>query len=57
MAADFLEAGVPIAGWVAPATAEGGDTLWLDESTLLVGRGYRTNDEGIAASAALPASR
>jgi N-dimethylarginine dimethylaminohydrolase len=26
---------------------EGGDTLWLDERTLAVGRGYRTNDEGI----------
>jgi N-dimethylarginine dimethylaminohydrolase len=36
----------------APATAEGGDTLWLDASTLLVGRGYRTNDEGIRQLAA-----
>jgi dimethylargininase len=50
MAADFVEAGVPIAGRLeAPALAEGGDTVWLDESTLLVGRGYRTNDEGIQA--------
>jgi dimethylargininase len=49
MTADFVEAGVPIAARLqAPAAAEGGDTLWLDESTLLVGRGYRTNDEGIA---------
>jgi dimethylargininase len=48
MGADFVEAGVPIAGRLqAPALAEGGDTLWLDERTLLVGRGYRTNDEGI----------
>jgi dimethylargininase len=56
MAADFVEAGVPIAARLeAPATAEGGDTLWLDETTLLVGRGYRTNDEGIAQLAqALP---
>jgi dimethylargininase len=56
MAADFLEAGVRIAARLeAPASAEGGDTLWLDESTLLVGRGYRTNDEGIAQLArALP---
>jgi N-dimethylarginine dimethylaminohydrolase len=30
------------------ATAEGGDMCWLDASTLVVGRGYRTNDEGIA---------
>jgi dimethylargininase len=48
MAADLVEAGVPIAARLqAPAMAEGGDTLWLDERTLLVGRGYRTNDEGI----------
>jgi dimethylargininase len=48
MAADFVEAGLTIAGRLAaPAMAEGGDTLWLDEHTLLVGRGYRTNDEGI----------
>jgi N-dimethylarginine dimethylaminohydrolase len=48
MAADFVEAGVPLAGRLrAPAIAEGGDTVWLDERTLLVGRGYRTNDEGI----------
>jgi dimethylargininase len=48
MTADFVEAGVPIAARMqAPATAEGGDTIWLDERTLLVGRGYRTNDEGI----------
>jgi N-dimethylarginine dimethylaminohydrolase len=56
MAADFVEAGIPIVARLeAPATAEGGDTLWLDESTLLVGRGYRTNDQGIAELAqALP---
>jgi dimethylargininase len=48
MAADFVEAGVPIAIRLeVPAAAEGGDTIWLDERTLLVGRGYRTNDEGI----------
>ena len=39
----------------APATADGGDMFWLDDDTLLVGRGYRTNDAGIAAiRAALP---
>ncbi|MDQ3822366.1 MAG: arginine deiminase family protein, partial [Actinomycetota bacterium] len=39
----------------APALAEGGDTVWLDERTLLVGRGYRTNDAGVdALRAALP---
>jgi N-dimethylarginine dimethylaminohydrolase len=56
MAADFVEAGLPIAARLeAPAMAEGGDTIWLDETTLLVGRGYRTNDQGIAELAqALP---
>jgi len=48
LAADLVEAGIPVAARLeAPAMAEGGDTLWLDERTLLVGRGYRTNDEGI----------
>jgi N-dimethylarginine dimethylaminohydrolase len=48
MAADFVEAGVPVATRLqAPALAEGGDTLWLDGRTLLAGRGYRTNDAGI----------
>ncbi|HZT54232.1 MAG TPA: hypothetical protein VE995_07600, partial [Gaiellaceae bacterium] len=36
-----------------PALAEGGDTLWLDEHTLVVGRSYRTNDAGVAALRAL----
>jgi dimethylargininase len=56
LAADLVEAGVPMAARLeAPAKAEGGDTLWLDERTLLVGRGYRTNDEGIRQlAAALP---
>ncbi len=41
---------MPLAGQLRfPATAEGGDTLWLDERTLLVGRGYRTNDAGVGA--------
>jgi len=49
-------AGVPVlARLEAPATADGGDMFWLDERTLLAGRGYRTNDEGIeAVRAALP---
>ena len=56
MRADVVEAGLPIAGTLeAPALAEGGDLIWLDERTLLVGRGYRTNDEGVQALAdALP---
>jgi dimethylargininase len=56
LAADLGRAGVPIAAWLeAPATAEGGDTLWLDDGTLLVGVGYRTNEESLAAfEAAFP---
>jgi len=47
---DFAAAGVGvIARLEAPATAEGGDMLWLDDRTLVVGRGYRTNDAGIEA--------
>jgi N-dimethylarginine dimethylaminohydrolase len=54
MGVDFMEAGVPLAGQLRfPAAVEGGDTVWLDERTLLVGRGYRTNDAGIAALADL----
>jgi dimethylargininase len=50
MAADLVEAGVPMAAHLeAPALAEGGDTLWLDERTLLVGIGYRTNEAGVRA--------
>jgi N-dimethylarginine dimethylaminohydrolase len=54
-AADDLGAlGIGIAGRLeAPATAEGGDLFWLDRSTLLAGRSYRTNDDGIAQLRAL----
>ena len=31
-----------------PGRLEGGDVVWLDERTMAVGRGYRTNDAGIA---------
>jgi len=40
--------GVPILGRISgDGTLEGGDVVWVDERTLAVGRGYRTNDEGI----------
>ena len=43
-------AGVPIAAeLVDPVLAEGGDTVWLDAETLLVGIGYRTNRAAVAA--------
>ena len=56
VATALRDAGVPVAHEVAePAIAEGGDTVWLDERTLLVGHGYRTNAAGIAAlEAAFP---
>jgi dimethylargininase len=45
----LTRAGIPIVTRVeAPATADGGDMFWLDDRTLLVGRGYRTNENGIA---------
>jgi N-dimethylarginine dimethylaminohydrolase len=49
-------AGVPVVAELGePAQAEGGDTLWLDARTLLVGIGYRTNEDSIAAlEAAFP---
>jgi len=41
--------GIPLLGKIlAPGTTEGGDILWLDEKTLLVGQGYRTNRDGIS---------
>jgi N-dimethylarginine dimethylaminohydrolase len=30
-----------------PGRAEGGDVIWLDSRTMVVGRGYRTNADGI----------
>jgi N-dimethylarginine dimethylaminohydrolase len=55
-AADLARLGLPVAAQLdSPATAEGGDLLRLDERTVLVGRGYRTNAAGVAAlRAALP---
>jgi N-dimethylarginine dimethylaminohydrolase len=41
-------AGVPVLGRIeAPGRLEGGDVLWLDRRTLVVGQGYRTNAAGI----------
>ena len=50
----YAELGIPVIGRIeAPGTVEGGDTVWLDERTLAVGRGYRTNDEGTRQLSAL----
>jgi N-dimethylarginine dimethylaminohydrolase len=41
---------IPVLGTVdGPAFAEGGDMLWADIRTLLVGRSFRTNSAGIEA--------
>ena len=46
---DFYENfNIPIIGSIeATGLAEAGDTLWLDDETLIIGRGFRTNPEGI----------
>ncbi|NTV81837.1 MAG: hypothetical protein HGA24_10510, partial [Candidatus Aminicenantes bacterium] len=46
---DFCaSAGWPVLGEIRdPGTLEGGDIAWLDEKTVAVGHGYRTNAEGI----------
>ena len=47
--AALRQIGVPVLGRiVSPGTLEGGDVAWLDTRTIAVGRGYRTNDAGIA---------
>jgi N-dimethylarginine dimethylaminohydrolase len=48
-AGEALEAaGIPVAARLEePALAEGGDLIRLDEGTMLAGRGYRTNSDGI----------
>ena len=44
----LLELGIPILGSITgEGTLEGGDLVWIDERTLAVGLGYRTNEEGI----------
>ncbi len=44
----FESWGIPIAGAIQPpGQLEGGDVVWLDDRTVAVGRGYRTNDDGI----------
>jgi len=48
MARCFKASGVPIYyNLHGPARAEGGDLLWVDENTLAVGQGFRTNAAGL----------
>lgn len=47
-AAAYRAAGIPILGTIeAPGTVEGGDCVWVDDKTLAVGRGVRSNQAGI----------
>jgi N-dimethylarginine dimethylaminohydrolase len=48
LARSLQACGVPVSGRLeGDARAEGGDTPWLDHDTLAVGRGFRTNAEGV----------
>jgi len=48
LGAALKAAGVPVAALLeGAARADGGDFIWLDERTMLAGRSYRTNAEGI----------
>jgi dimethylargininase len=50
--------GVPACGRIeGDGRVEGGDTLWLDHDTLAVGRGFRTNAEGVRQLRALLSPR
>ena len=44
----YRRLGVPVAGVIEPpGLAEGGDLLWIDETTLAAARSFRTNQAGI----------
>jgi N-dimethylarginine dimethylaminohydrolase len=46
--AAYRSLGIPVVGEITePACVEGGDVVWLDDRTIAVGHGYRTDDEGI----------
>ena len=48
LAAELEARGIPRIGRLTgTATADGGDFFWLDDSTLAIGRSYRTNDAAI----------
>jgi len=50
----FVEHDVPIVGRIEPpATAEGGDTFWLEPGVFCIGRSLRTNREGASQLARL----
>ncbi len=44
----LIENNIPIVGEIEyPGTLEGGDIIWINERTVAVGEGYRTNKKGI----------
>jgi len=44
----FIKLGIPILGSISgEGKLEGGDVVWIDERTIAMGLGYRTNEEGI----------
>ena len=48
LSVELQDLGVPLVGRLsAPATADGGDIFFLDDTTLAVGRTYRTNQASI----------
>lgn len=50
----YEKIGVPVIGRIEdPGRVEGGDCLWLDDRTLAIGRGFRTNQAGIEQMQAL----
>lgn len=55
-AEELARLGIPVLGTLdAPARADGGDRYWLDDTTMAVGLGYRTNRAGAARLAELVA--
>ncbi len=45
----YWQVGIPLLGAIEPpASCEGGDLVWIDQRTLLVGRSLRTNAAGVA---------
>lgn len=57
LATALAAAGVPVAARLDGASrADGGDFIWLDQQTLMIGRSYRTNAEGVAQMTAIMAA-
>lgn len=52
--ATYRRLGIPVLGRIEkPGQVEGGDCVWVDEKTLAIGRGVRTNQAGIEQMAAI----